>query len=259
MRLRVKRLDHEAEVSVVDHLDELRNRIFVCLISLAVGFVVAFWKHNEIAQLLIDLLPPGDQGVLEGGPLITGVGEQFKIAMSLSFWSAVLVALPVLFYQLYAYVVPAFNPGTQRSLWPLIYLVPPLFVAGVVFAYYLVLPRALDFLLTFDAEHYTVAPKASEFYTFCMLVMIVMGSMFQIPPVVWLLARMELIDSARMRKWRPYAILTGSIIAAVASPTVDPISMLIQMAPLVVLYEISIWLARLVERGRPIETEPADA
>ncbi len=247
MRLRVKRLSSDDEVSVVDHLDELRVRLFVSLGFLVVAFVFTFWRHTDIQNFLIKLLK---DDTAFGKPLILGVGEQFKIALTVSFWAALIIVLPIVFYQAYAYVVPAFEDGLQRTLWPLLYMTPPLFVAGTAFAYYVVLPPSLTFLLNFDAEVYTVAVGAQQFYGFCLQVMVVMGCIFQIPPLVYLLARVGLVTSAMMRQNRKYALVGCAVVAAFL-PSVDPLSMLLEMAPLIILYEASIWLALLVEKRYP--------
>jgi sec-independent protein translocase protein TatC len=247
MRLRVRRIAHDEEVSVVDHLDELRQRLLVSLACLGVAFAVAFWRHQDIERIFLDALPPG----INHKTLILGVGEQFKIALSVSFWAAVTVALPVLFYQLYAYVVPAFSPEHQRSSWPVLFLVPVLFVCGVVFAYLVVIPAAGSFLLGFDSDLYTVMPQAKEWYSFCTEMMIALGVIFEVPALALLLARAGVISSRLLRRYRRHSLVVNAVIAA-ALPGVDPVSMLFEMAPLVVLYEFSILLARLVEPREPV-------
>ena len=171
MRVRLRRLSHDEEVSVVDHLDELRNRLIVSLGCLGVGFAVAFWRHQDLIRLLLRPVPKKVKPNL----LVTGVGEQFTIDMKLAFWAAVIVASPVLFYQIYAYIVPALNPDVQGNLWPLLVLVPSLFVGGVVFAYLLVIPAASSFLLGFDSNIYTVLPRAQEWFQFCITLMLVLS------------------------------------------------------------------------------------
>jgi sec-independent protein translocase protein TatC len=247
MRIRLRRLGHQEEVSVVDHLDELRNRLLVSLICLGVAFAVAFWRHQDLIRLLLHPVP----GKIEPRLLVTGVGEQFAIAVKLSFWAAVIVALPVLFYQLYAYIVPALAPETQRHLRPLLLLVPSLFIAGVVFCYFLVIPPASRFLLTFDANLYTVLPRAQDWFEFCIVLMIVLGLIFEMPAAVLMLARLGIVTSALMRRYRRHAIVINAVVAA-ALPGVDPVTTVLELIPLLVLYELSILLARIAEpRSEP--------
>jgi sec-independent protein translocase protein TatC len=253
MRLRTRRLEHEEEVTVVEHLDELRNRLFIALISLGVAFSVAFWRHTDIIELLLRQIPKANDG-REIELVVLAVGEQFKIAVTISFWAAVLVALPVLFYQLYAYVVPAFNPDFNARSWPVLILVPALFVCGAVFAYVVVIPAAADFLLKFDSELYIVQPRALDWYEFCVTMMLAVGLIFEMPAAVLLLTRAGIVNSRLMRRNRRYAIIALAVVAA-ALPGIDPVTMLMELAPLLVLYELSIFLSQAVERRMD---EPAD-
>jgi sec-independent protein translocase protein TatC len=245
LRLRTKRLDHDEEVTVVEHLDELRNRLIVSLACLAAAFMVAFWRHGDLIELLKRPLPKVNGHQLD--LFVFGTGEQFKLAMSVSFWAAVIVALPILFYQLYAYVIPAFNPDRTHTTWPLLILVPSLFVVGVVFAYIVVLPAAASFLLNFDAHLYTVQPRANEWFEWCVTMFIAVGLIFELPAAVLFLTRLGIVNSGMLRKYRRYAIIVLAVVAA-ALPGVDPVSMIMEFLPLLVLYEFSIVLSRMAER-----------
>jgi sec-independent protein translocase protein TatC len=256
MRFRVKRVAHDEEVTVVEHLDELRNRLLVSLLCLGVAFSVAFWRHTDIIRLLIRQVPQNHNGE-QIKLVILGVGEQFKIAVTVSFWAAVIVALPVLFYQLYAYTIPAFNPDRSARTWPLLVLVPSLFVIGAVFSYLVVIPAAASFLLGFDSELYNVQPRALDWYEFCVTMMLAMGLIFELPAAVLLLTKVGILNSRLLRHYRKHAIVALAVLAA-ALPGVDPISMIMELLPLLVLYEFSIILARLTER-RGAEKEDFDA
>jgi len=240
----LRRLDYGEEVDLVDHLDELRKRLFVSLATLGVGFAVAFWLHGDIIRLLNDQLP-----VVDGKPvvpIVLAVGEQFMLAVMVSFYAALILALPVLFYQLYAFVIPAFSKDTARVLWPVMIFVPLLFVAGVVFAYEVVLPASVSFLLNFDSDLYNTQVRARDYYGFACMVMAAMGIIFEMPAAVLVLTRLRILSSALMRKNRKYAVVLCAVVAA-ALPSVDPLTMLLELVPLLVLYEISIWVAKLVE------------
>jgi sec-independent protein translocase protein TatC len=169
----------------------------------------------------------------------------------------VIVALPVLFYQLYAYVIPAFNPDRSARTWPLLVLVPSLFVVGAVFSYLVVIPAAGSFLLGFDSELYNVQPRALDWYEFCVTMMLAMGIIFELPAAVLLLTKVGLVTSRMMRHYRRHAIVALAVLAA-ALPGVDPVSMIMELLPLLVLYEFSIVLARLAER-RDAAEEDLDA
>jgi len=253
MKFRVKRVEHDEEVTVVEHLDELRNRLLISLLCLGVAFSLAFWRHTDIIRLLIRQVPKNHNGE-QIRLVVLAVGEQFKIAVTVSFWAAVIVALPVLFYQLYAYVIPAFNPDRSARTWPLLVLVPSLFVIGAIFSYLVVIPAAASFLLGFDSELYNVQPRALDWYEFCVTMMLAMGLIFELPAAVLLLTKVGIVSSRLMRHYRRHAIVALAVVAA-ALPGVDPISMIMEFLPLVVLYEFSIVLARMVERGRAEEDD----
>jgi Tat protein translocase TatC len=246
MRLpRVRRIGHEEEASVVEHLDELRNRLFVALACLGVVFLIAFWRHQDIYELFFDAAP----ATVNGKPLlwtVFQVGEQFKIALSVSFWTAILVTSPVLFYQLYAYTIPAFRPEHQKVAWPLLLLVPSLFLCGVAFGYFIVIPAASNFLFNFDANMFNVLPQVQPWFEFCITMMLIMGLVFEMPALVLLLARLGIVTSLMLRHFRRYAIVVNAVIAA-ALPGADPVSMILELAPLLILYELSIWVAKLAE------------
>jgi len=256
IKFRVKRVGHSDEVTVVEHLDELRNRLLISLICLGVAFSLAFWRHTDLIRLLIRQVPKSHSGE-QIRLVILGVGEQFKIAVTVSFWAAVIIALPVLFYQLYAYVIPAFNPDRTARTWPLLLLVPSLFTVGAIFAYIVVIPAAATFLLGFDSELYNVQPRALDWYEFCVTMMLAMGLIFELPAAVLLLTKVGIVSSRLMRHYRRHAIVALAVVAA-ALPGVDPVSMIMEFLPLLVLYEFSIVLARMVERGR-VEEDDLDA
>ena len=257
MRFRVRRVAHDEEVTVVEHLDELRNRLLVSLICLGVAFSVAFWRHEDIVRLLIRQVPKTTDG-RQIDLVVLAVGEQFKIAVTISFWAAVIVALPVLFYQLYAYVIPAFNPDRSARTWPLLILVPSLFICGAVFSYLVVIPAAAKFLLQFDSNLYLVQPRALDWYEFCVTMMLALGLIFELPAAVLLLTRVGIVTSKMMRTYRKHAIVALAVLAA-ALPGVDPVSMIMEFIPLLVLYEFSIVLSKMAERKSTAEEDDLDA
>lgn len=238
---RLKPVSHDDRLSVVDHLDELRSRIIVSLLVLAAAFVLCAWQSDQILEILNEPLD-GRQ------PVTLSPTEPFLTTVTLSLYAAILLSLPVILYQLYAFVLPAFSPTERRVAFPLLLLVPFLFVAGVVFCYFIVLPPALDFLLGFNADDFNTQLRAREYYGFAMLTMISLGVLFQIPVGVLALTRLGVVTVDQLRHNRRYAILGMAVLAALL-PTIDPITMLIEMVPLVLLYEVSILLAAAF--GRP--------
>jgi sec-independent protein translocase protein TatC len=180
-------------------------------------------------------------------PVTLGVGEPLTATLKVAGYAALLLSLPLLLYQLYAFVLPAFSPTERQVALPLMLAVPFLFYAGVVFAYYLVLPAAVDFLQNFNDDNYDVLLQARDYYKFSILVMGVMGLLFQLPIAILAVTRMGILTTAQLRQNRRYAILVIAIVAALL-PGGDPVTMVLMMLPIVVLYEASILLASLLDR-----------
>jgi sec-independent protein translocase protein TatC len=160
-----------------------------------------------------------------------------------SAYFAILIALPVLLYEAYAFVLPAFSPHERKVALPLLLMVPLLFIAGAAFGYFVIIPAALKFLLHFNESQFNTQLRARDYYSFVTLTMISAGVVFQLPVGVLGLVRMGVTTPEKLRKNRRYAFLGCAVVAA-ALPGVDPVSMLIEMVPLVLLYELSILLAR---------------
>ena len=234
---RLRPISHEDRLTVVDHLDELRSRLFVSLAALGVAFGLCVWQSHLILDILNRPLPGHTK------PLTFGVTEPFMTTITNAGYAALLLALPVILYELFAFVVPAFSAEERRVALPLLLMVPLLFVGGVIFCYFAVLPPATKFLLNFNASEFSVHVRARDYYSFIMLTMLAMGIGFQVPVVILGLVRLGITSVERLRRNRRYALLVIAIVAALL-PTVDPVSMLIEMVPLLLLYELSIILAR---------------
>lgn len=239
---RVKPVSHEDRLTVVEHLDELRNRIVVCLAALAVAFGLCFWQSDLLLEIATDPLPS------DHDRLITfGVTEPFSTTLTISAYAALILSLPVVLYQLYAYVLPAFSRTERRVVLPILLMAPLLFAAGVAFAYFVVLPPATEFLLGFNDEQFNVQVRARDYYGFFAMTMLAGGLVFQLPLALIALTRLGIVSVDQLRANRRYAYLGLAVLAA-ALPGVDPVSMLIEMLPLLALYELSILLARLFDR-----------
>jgi sec-independent protein translocase protein TatC len=239
---RVRPVAHEDRLTVVEHLDELRNRIVVCLAALGVAFALCFWQSDVLLDVATEPLPSDHDRLLT-----FGVTEPFTTTVTVAAYGALILALPVLLYQLYAYVLPAFSRAERRVVLPIMLLAPFLFAAGVAFAYFVVLPPATDFLLGFNDERFQVEVRARDYYGFFSMTMLAGGLVFQLPLALIALTRLGIVSVDQLRANRRYAYLGLAVLAA-ALPGVDPISMLIEMVPLLALYELSILLARLFAR-----------
>lgn len=240
-RLLPRRLGHGEEATVVEHLSELRHRVFIGLGSLIPGFVVAFVFHERIIEWLKAPLPDDKE-------LITlGVTEPFTTAVKVAALTAIAVALPILLWQIWSFLAPAVEENIQRVLVGFVAFGTALFVAGVAFSYYIVMPKALTFLTNFGEDLFEVQIRASYYFSFVTMMMLATGLAFQMPIFLLALARLGVLSSAKLRRNRRFA-LVGLLAFAILLPTVDPVSLALEVVPLFVLFELSIWLIAMMER-----------
>jgi sec-independent protein translocase protein TatC len=308
MATALRPIHHEDRLSLVEHLDELRTRLIICIVVFMGAFAICFWQNDRILDALDrplqksaftknsedplersalfqqslkqlslqlslvsremarseDVSPAlqaqfaslSKQAALTAAaapkatarrPVTLGVGEPFTVTFKVVGYAALLLALPFLLYQAYAFVLPAFSPRERQIALPLMAMVPFLFVAGVVFAYYMVLPNAIGFLQNFNDDNFDILLQAQGYYKFSIMVLAAMGLLFQVPIGILAVTRVGIVTPRQLRKNRRYAILVIAIVAMLL-PGQDPVTMLLLMAPLVVLFEGSILLAALVDR-----------
>jgi sec-independent protein translocase protein TatC len=245
---RLKAVKHEDRLTLVEHLDELRSRLIVSLVVFGVALGLCFWQNNLLLDIANEPLPDNRDQLLT-----FGVAEPFTTTLMVSAYSALLLALPVLLYQIYAFVLPAFSDQERRVITPMLLVVPLLFAAGVVFAYFVVMPAATDFLLNFNDDQFNVEVRARDYYGFFLTTLLAVGVIFQVPVAIVAVTRLGIVTPDQLAQNRRYALLVIAI-AAAALPGVDPVTMLIEMVPLILLYELSILLARFVGRtaGGPV-------
>src|SRR5436305_7154551 len=306
---KLRPIGHEDQLSIVEHLDELRNRMFVCGAVLAVAFGLCFWQNHALLKVLNRALPhtsstevqrglasvpsqnarlrqglgqiasgakalaasPGlssadrqaaaqiQQGATEASkglphnapaqekPITNCVGEPFMTTLTVCACFALLFSLPVLIYQAYPFLIPALNRAERRIAIPVMAAAPLLFMAGVVFAYAVVLPPAVHFLQGYNSQNFDILVQAKTYYTFEILTMLGIGLAFQLPLGLLGLQRLGTINSRTLtRNWR-YATVIIAVIAA-AMPGADPVTTGLEMLPLVVLYLASIVMLKMADR-----------
>ena len=180
-----------------------------------------------------------------------GVTEPFTATITLAFYSALLLAMPLLLYQAYAFILPAFSPKERKTALPLMLMVPVLFIAGVAFGYFVVLTRAVEFLQNFNDDSFDILLQAKEYFKFAVFFLAGIGLLFQIPVGVLAVTRLGIFTPKQLASNRGYIILAIAVLAAVATPTPDPVTMTLAMAPLIILFELSILLARWIDRIKP--------
>jgi len=255
MRVLPRRLRHGEEATLVEHLEELRSRVFVCLIALGAAFVVTYTFHGRLLDWLNRPLPAKFDRPVTFSPI-----EPFTTSIWVSLWAALVLALPIVFWQVWAFFAPALEEGHQRSMAVLVAFSGVLAIGGIAFAYWVVLPPAIHFLTNYDSAHYTIFIRARDYYKFAAVVLLGVAVAFEVPVFVLGLVRLRILSAARLRRtWRVGVFVM--VVIGVAMPGVDPISTILTTAPLVALYLLSIVLATVLEpRWRSSsETQPATA
>jgi sec-independent protein translocase protein TatC len=235
------RLGSDQTAELAGHLGELRHRLVLCLVAYVPAFVLAFAFHERIVELLARPLPDGKR-------LVTlGVTEPFTTSVKVSLLAALALTLPLVLSQLWAFFAPALTPATQRAIGGLVVLATALFAVGVAFAYAVVLPRALTFLLGFDEHVYEIQVRASYYYGFAAMTLLASGLAFQLPIAILGPLRVGALSAARLRRNRRLAYV-ALLAFAILLTTVDPVSLALEVLPLVALFELSVVLAAVMER-----------
>jgi sec-independent protein translocase protein TatC len=248
---RIRPISHEDRLSVVDHLDELRSRLIACALAFGVAWALTAWQNHLVLEIVNAPLPNDIE------PITLGPAEAFYTTLTNSAYVALLISLPVILYQMYAFLLPAFSPTEKRVALPLMLLIPVLFIAGVVFCYFVVLGPAMHFLLNFNADEFNTQVRARDYYSFITLLMLAMGLAFQIPVGVVVACKLRITSPEQLRRGRRYAAVVIVVLAALL-PTIDPLSLILESIPMYLLYELSILLASAW--GRPlgdVSEEPA--
>jgi sec-independent protein translocase protein TatC len=240
-----RRLRHGEEATLVEHLDELRTRIFVSLGALAIGFAVAFVFHRHLLHWLNAPLPAD-----RGKPITLSVAEPFLTAMKVSLLAGFALALPVVLWQLWGFLAPAVEPHAERTVLSFVALATVLLVAGVAFGYWIVLPKAVNFLTNFDEQQFNAQIRAKDYYGFVMTVLLAVGLVFELPIFMLALVRLGVLSTSTLRRNRRLGYFIVAVVA-VLLPGIDPVTTTFEMVPLLILYEASIWLSVLVERRSP--------
>jgi sec-independent protein translocase protein TatC len=234
------------KMPLTGHLVELRRRLIYCLIAVVVCVIAAFILKD---YLFAALLRP-----LKGTPVVKlttlGVTEAFMQVLKVSIYAGLVIALPFILYQFWAFVMPALYERERRSVLPYTLATTALFLAGVAFGYFIVLPVGLKFLVSYGGQNFDQLLQAERYVTFVATFLLAFGLVFELPLIMLLLAWAHVADHTKMRKLRRYAIVAEAIAAMVLTPSQDPVSMILMLVPLMLLYELGIWLAKIAGKRR---------
>ena len=227
-----------AVMTLVDHLTELRSRLLKCILAIAVGSAVGFVVAPTIRRWLVQPLPPNHQQLIVLGP-----GDAFAITLRIAVVVGLILAMPVLLYQLWAFVAPGLTPSEKKALRPWIPLALFFFVLGVAIAW-VILPFALQFLLAFTDETLVATLAAPPYFDFVTTMFLVFGLLMEFPIVLYALARVGILSSARLRASRRFIILGLAIFAAVATPGGDLVSPTVLFFTMYILFEVTLVFIR---------------
>jgi sec-independent protein translocase protein TatC len=246
MRLRAlrppRKLGHGEEATLVEHLEELRQRLFVCIGALLVGAIVAYVFHARLIHALELELPKGDRHLTT-----FTIGEPFMTAMWLSVYTGFLIALPVIIWQAWAFFLPAFDAAHERMLKLFVLISVVLLAIGVAFGYEIALPGASHFLANYDKHQYNTFIRARDYIGFAAKVLVAMAIVFELPLFVVGLTKIGILKTRTLRRSRRVGYFVVCCIG-VLLPGVDPVTTTLETIPLLVLYEASIWASVLLER-----------
>ena len=225
------------------HLAELRKRLLVSIAVFFIAFIVSFGFWEEILDWVIAplkaVLPEGSK-VIFTHPL-----EAFFTALKVSFFAALICSLPAIFWQLWLFIAPGLYEHEKKLILPFVISGSVMFVLGALFAYYIVFPFGLNYLMNFASDQFVAMPKANEYATFFIKMMFGFGLAFELPVITFFLAKLGLVTDESLRSFFKYAIIVIFAIAALLTPP-DILSQLLMAGPLIILYGVSILIARLV-------------
>jgi sec-independent protein translocase protein TatC len=238
----------EARAPFMSHLKELRDRILHSAIAIVIGLGVGMAFGNQIIYLL--KLPAGNIQLITTD-LIEPVGVYFQVSLI----AGVILAMPVLVYELIAFVAPGLTPKERRLIFTILPAITFMFLCGVAFAYFIALPPAINFLYNFNSDIAEALPKLSNYISIVTRILLILGMVFETPLIIMLLAKIGVVSPQWLAARRKWWILLSFIIAAVATPTPDPVNMCIVAIPLVLLLELGILLSRLVYKKKREQPE----
>lgn len=247
-----------AQMTLMDHLIELRQRLLYAVIGVMLGTGVGMFLvfgSPQIVDIIIEAFTPaGDPQPLSA----VGTAETFTSYMSVAIWVGIILAMPLVVYQLIAFVSPALHKHEQRAVFLTLPFITLFFLTGIAFGWFVTVPAAIRFLLGFSSsELIEIKPAISDFLRTVTLLLLINGVVFEMPMVIYLLARLELVTVQQLSRYRRYAMVAVVIVAAIVTPTQDPINLLLLALPMYLLYELGIILARFAPRLKKPEPPPS--
>ena len=239
-RLRIPiRPSDEARMTIIEHLEEFRSRLFKIAIAFVIASVVTWIFKARIFDALLE--PAGLKELNFMGPA-QGLITDVKLAL----FSAFLLTIPVILYQMWMFIAPAVGDVGRLFTYILVILASSLFLAGVAFGYYAILPVGLQFLLGYAEDRYNELITADTYLPFVTRLLLASGIVFELPAATYVGAKLGLITAPTLRRFRKHALIVNAVLAAALTPSPDPFSMILMAVPMLLMYEVSILIARFV-------------
>ena len=239
------------ELSLSQHLEELRKRLIIAALATVATTAVSFVFYKQIIRLLIR--PAEDLGPAVGGEaglVFVEVTEMIAVTVKVSLVSGLVLAFPIVLYQIIMFVAPGLTSRERRYLLTFMPGVALAFAAGVAFGYFVLIPPAISFLLSWGSDLATPMIRIGNYINVMVMLIFWMGVVFETPLVMFILAKLGIVSSRGFARWRRYWVVVAFILGALITPTFDPVNQALVAVPLIVLYEVGIWLAKLAARGR---------
>lgn len=236
-------MDEIKKMPFLAHLQELRERLIVCCVAVGIGFLLSFSFKERLFYILvrplIAALPPGEKMIF------TGLPEAFFVYLEIAIIAGIMLAMPVILYEMWLFIAPGLYTHERRLLLPIVLLSSAFFAAGALFAYFIVFPFAFKYLVGFETDLVRPLPAMREYLSLTSALLLAFGLIFELPLVLTMLARIGIVSEAFLKKNRKYAALIAFVAAALLTPTPDVFNQLLMAVPIVILYEVSIWGARV--------------
>jgi sec-independent protein translocase protein TatC len=229
--------ERDKELSLVQHIGELRDRLMKAAIALVITTAIAFLFTTDIIKIL--LIPTGQDRLVTLSPT-----ENFTTYFRVALFTGIALAMPVILYEIYAYIDPALYPKERRFIRILGLPIIALFAGGMAFCYFVMLPRAMEFLINFGGEVFDNQLRASEYLSFVTMFILGIGLMFEVPVIIYALVRVHVVDRAWLGRQRRYVVLLCFLLGAFITPTPDPFNQALVAIPMYLLFELGLFVSR---------------
>lgn len=236
------------KMSLTDHLIELRKRLTRALIALGIGFFICYyfktWIFDVVTKPLTEALPKNSYLIY------TGLTEAFFVYMKLSFFASLIITSPFILYQIWKFISPGLLPKEKQYVVPFVVSSSILFIGGILFGYFIALPPAFNFFVSFNNKYLQAMISFGAYLSLFVTFLLGFGLSFEMPVFIFFLTKLGIVNSKMLSKQRRYAILVIFILAAILTPSPDALSQILMALPLLFLYEVSIFVAKFVERKK---------